>query len=217
MQVSSSSSSLSSKIPAAAAWLPDSHSQILNRMCLALRASGLWLRYTTLQNLIPSFPWIGIQFCYLATLGGSGIGENKCLQQKFGHARRSAARLASPSDPSTSPLVCRRCALSWRRKRKEFGRRKSKPPRFATRLCSSHEKATFSYSTTLVNPYSYKHERMMQQRGSPPLHSCCDNQTVSLSPPSSGPPGAALSPSTGANNRCQTNAIISLAFEWRRR
>ena len=27
-------------------------------MCLALRASGLWLRYATLQNLIPSFPWI---------------------------------------------------------------------------------------------------------------------------------------------------------------
>ncbi len=27
-------------------------------MCLALRATGLWLRYATLQNLIPSFPWI---------------------------------------------------------------------------------------------------------------------------------------------------------------
>ena len=27
-------------------------------MCLALRASGLWLRYATLQNLTPSFPWI---------------------------------------------------------------------------------------------------------------------------------------------------------------
>ena len=27
-------------------------------MCLALRASGLWLRYAALQNLIPSFPWI---------------------------------------------------------------------------------------------------------------------------------------------------------------
>ena len=25
---------------------------------MALRASGLWLRYATLQNLIPSFPWI---------------------------------------------------------------------------------------------------------------------------------------------------------------
>ena len=28
------------------------------RMCLALRASGLWLRYAMLQNLIASFPWI---------------------------------------------------------------------------------------------------------------------------------------------------------------
>ena len=26
-------------------------------MSLALRASGLWLRYAALQNLIPSFPW----------------------------------------------------------------------------------------------------------------------------------------------------------------
>ena len=54
-------------------------------MCLALRASGLWLRYTALQNLIPSFPWIaphalhpgaiqgmeGIKFCHLATLQAS--------------------------------------------------------------------------------------------------------------------------------------------------
>ena len=39
-----------------ARWRGDS--QILNPMCLALRASGLWLRYATLQNLIPSFPWI---------------------------------------------------------------------------------------------------------------------------------------------------------------
>ena len=30
----------------------------LDRMCLALRASGLWFRYAALQNLIPSFPWI---------------------------------------------------------------------------------------------------------------------------------------------------------------
>ena len=30
----------------------------LDRMCLALQASGPWLRYATLQNLIPSFPWI---------------------------------------------------------------------------------------------------------------------------------------------------------------
>ena len=30
----------------------------LDRMCLALWASRLWLRYAALQNLIPSFPWI---------------------------------------------------------------------------------------------------------------------------------------------------------------
>ena len=52
----------------------------LDRMCLALWASGLWLRYATLQNLIPFFPWIaphalhpgaiqgkeGIKFCSVA-------------------------------------------------------------------------------------------------------------------------------------------------------
>ena len=32
--------------------------RFLDHMCLALRASGLWLCYATLQNLIPSFPWI---------------------------------------------------------------------------------------------------------------------------------------------------------------
>ena len=32
--------------------------RFLDRMCLALRSSGLWLCYATLQNLIPSFPWI---------------------------------------------------------------------------------------------------------------------------------------------------------------
>ena len=32
--------------------------RFLDRMCLALQDSGLWLRYATLQNLIPSFPWI---------------------------------------------------------------------------------------------------------------------------------------------------------------
>ena len=32
--------------------------RFLDRLCLALRASGLRLRYAALQNLIPSFPWI---------------------------------------------------------------------------------------------------------------------------------------------------------------
>ena len=36
----------------------------LDHMFLALWASGLWLRYATLQNLIPSL----IKFCHLATI-----------------------------------------------------------------------------------------------------------------------------------------------------
>ena len=54
--------------------------RFLDRMCMALRASGLRLRYAMLQNLIPSFPWIvppalhpgaiqgkeGIKFCSVA-------------------------------------------------------------------------------------------------------------------------------------------------------
>ena len=53
-----------------------------DRVCLALRASGQWLRFATLQNLIASFPWIAPprpppwrnprkgrdQICHLATL-----------------------------------------------------------------------------------------------------------------------------------------------------
>ena len=33
-------------------------SRFLDCMCLPPWASGLWLRYATLQNLIPTFPWI---------------------------------------------------------------------------------------------------------------------------------------------------------------
>ena len=36
----------------------DDIARFLDRMCLALRASGLWLRYAMLQSLIPSFPGI---------------------------------------------------------------------------------------------------------------------------------------------------------------
>ena len=64
--------------------------RFLDCMCLALRASGLWLRCATLQNLIPSFPWIapptlhpvaiqgkeGIKFCHLATLI---VGLVRCI------------------------------------------------------------------------------------------------------------------------------------------
>ena len=60
--------------------------RFLDRMCLALWASGIWLQYATLQNLIPSFPWLapphpppwpvqgkeGIKFFHLATLREKG-------------------------------------------------------------------------------------------------------------------------------------------------
>ena len=60
-------------------------------MCLPLRASGLWLRYATLQNLIPSYLGLrphalhpgaiqgkeGIKFCHLATLQGIRIGSQE--------------------------------------------------------------------------------------------------------------------------------------------
>ena len=62
-------------------------------MCLALRASGLWLRYAAQQNVIPSFPCIapnalhpgairgkeGIKFCHLATVSGKALGYDKRL------------------------------------------------------------------------------------------------------------------------------------------
>ena len=38
------------------AWLPDGYSQIFRSYVFG--PSGLWLRYATLQNLIPSFPFI---------------------------------------------------------------------------------------------------------------------------------------------------------------
>ena len=69
-------------------------STFLDRLCLALRASGLWLRYAALQNLIPSFPWIaphalhpgaiqgkeGIKFCHLATLWRNHPLKVECLK-----------------------------------------------------------------------------------------------------------------------------------------
>ena len=53
--------------------------RFLDGMCLALRASGLWLRYASLQNLIPFLSLDcarvegkeDIKFCHLATLLGT--------------------------------------------------------------------------------------------------------------------------------------------------
>ena len=49
--------------------------RFLDRMCLALRASGLWLRYATVQNLIPSFPFLGLR---------QGGGRGGAIQGKEG-------------------------------------------------------------------------------------------------------------------------------------
>ena len=77
-------------------------------MCLALLASGLWLRYTTLQNLIPSFPYIaphalhpgaiqgkeGIKFCHLATLFRNG-GRAPSLREESEEEDSDESRASS--------------------------------------------------------------------------------------------------------------------------
>ena len=78
-------------------------------MCLALRASGLWLRYAALQNLIPSFPWIapprplhpyatqgkeGIKFCHLATMAVVLNPKGFPDLRTFGSCTRSLADVA---------------------------------------------------------------------------------------------------------------------------
>ena len=50
-------------------------------MCLALRASGLWLRYATLQNLIPSFLAIW-QLCIKEMKYPEGGDSGQYLLQK---------------------------------------------------------------------------------------------------------------------------------------
>ena len=55
--------------------------RFLDRMCLALRASGLGLRYTTLQNLIPSFPWIAPQYPPPCTLAQSKERKGSAILQ----------------------------------------------------------------------------------------------------------------------------------------
>ena len=48
--------------------------RILDHMYLALWASGLWLHYATLQNLISFFPWIAAPALHPgAILGKEGI------------------------------------------------------------------------------------------------------------------------------------------------
>ena len=76
----------------------------LDRMCLALRATGQWLRYAMLQNVIPSFPWIkpgwrawGRKFCHLATMCLSdrviSFVPEDCREGGAGHELREVAEL----------------------------------------------------------------------------------------------------------------------------
>ena len=70
---------------------------------------GLWLRYATLQNVIPSFPWIapgwekeGITFCHRATLVGAPLspcavvfGDVSALDHEVGDEAVEGAALVS--------------------------------------------------------------------------------------------------------------------------
>ena len=44
--------------------------RFLDRICFALRASGLWLRYAALQYMFPSFPWIAPHASHTGTIQG---------------------------------------------------------------------------------------------------------------------------------------------------
>ena len=98
----------------------------LDRMCLALRASGQWLRYAWLQNLIPSFPWIapprppgaiqgeeGIKFCHLGTLGENcsmiWLLKFNCLNAvsaSFFRFRIALCQFVTHSAPLSRPQKC---------------------------------------------------------------------------------------------------------------
>ena len=84
-------------------------------MCLALRASGLWLRYATLQNWIPSFglrphalhPGAiqgkeGIQFCHLATMPTPAYLHPR--RRRGGFCKGRALKAAKMPHPSPTPL-----------------------------------------------------------------------------------------------------------------
>ena len=98
--------------------------RFLDRMCLALRASGLWLRYATLQNLIPSFPWIAPQrpppwrnprkrrdqILPSGNLGGHRITSNGIVRRAVALKKvsyvREEERRGRPRDRSTETARC---------------------------------------------------------------------------------------------------------------
>ena len=89
-------------------------SRFLDLVCLAFQASGLWLRYAALQNLIPSFPWIaphalhpgaiqgkeGIKSCHLATLKVM-TKKNKSKNKAVKRAAALAFTATKQANPAT--------------------------------------------------------------------------------------------------------------------
>ena len=79
----------------------------LDRMSLAFRASWLWLRYATLQNLIPSFPWKGSNFaiwqpcvkltCRRRTRRRSSRGWSRMRRCRASHREPRCARRTTPT------------------------------------------------------------------------------------------------------------------------
>ena len=74
--------------------------RFLDGMFLALRASGLWLRYATLQNLIPSFPWIAPGWRAWGRKGSEG--SNFAIWQPWIQARRKSATAAAAETKATA-------------------------------------------------------------------------------------------------------------------
>ena len=81
-------------------------------MCLALWASGLWLRYATLQNLIPSFPWIAPHALHSGAIQGkegiklpSGNLEAKSEGRKEGKKPQAKQSKARPSSAISQTAV----------------------------------------------------------------------------------------------------------------
>ena len=87
----------------------------LDRVCLALWASGLWLRYAALQNLTLHPGAIqgkeGIKFCYLATLIAELLPAPMPIRDTHFHA----CLIIRP--PSKAPPPCHVSTLAFAKSR----------------------------------------------------------------------------------------------------
>ena len=76
-------------------------------MCLALRASELWLHYAAMQNLILSFPWIApgwIQSQHSGAIVQKPEEPNTYSSKKFGYSHLATMSSLAPLLRS-APLV----------------------------------------------------------------------------------------------------------------